>query len=333
MACAPQGGIPTPEDGKVTPPRRIANSERRTREHNTARGRYAHCGGRPSRQIRPPRRHAYSARPPRLTRERARGFALGPSRPRTRVAAYLVAQEWHAVNAPPPGPRDTSPTAPAPRVLDFTVCLHDRAASCDDRLVGPKDNRPGWPPGESRPPRAPAHAASCLRLQARQRGHDTRAIQQYLGHRDIQHTVRTPSPPSMRRCRRCSGGSGLTTSIASRWRSRARRPSRSSHASCRPPKSRDPMMTRCARPSGSSIAAGVSIYPTPPQRRSASCSSRRHRHRSDAAEHRPQQRPRSSPRSVSRSKQRRRASPTRAPLISLIVGVRRTARGRARQSR
>jgi hypothetical protein len=39
-------------------------------------------------------------------------------------------------------------------------------------------------------PAAPAYAASRLRLCACHRGHDTRALQAYLGHRNIQHTVR-----------------------------------------------------------------------------------------------------------------------------------------------
>jgi hypothetical protein len=36
-------------------------------------------------------------------------------------------------------------------------------------------------------PDPPAHAAPCLRVQA---GHDTRALQHYLGYKNIQHTVR-----------------------------------------------------------------------------------------------------------------------------------------------
>jgi type 1 fimbriae regulatory protein FimB/type 1 fimbriae regulatory protein FimE len=34
------------------------------------------------------------------------------------------------------------------------------------------------------------HVAPRLRLQLANEGHDTRAIQHYLGHRNIQHTVR-----------------------------------------------------------------------------------------------------------------------------------------------
>ena len=37
---------------------------------------------------------------------------------------------------------------------------------------------------------ASSHAAACVRLQAGQRGLDTRALQHYLGHKNIQHTVR-----------------------------------------------------------------------------------------------------------------------------------------------
>ena len=36
----------------------------------------------------------------------------------------------------------------------------------------------------------PTHAAARLRLRACQQGHDARALQAYLGHRNIQHTVR-----------------------------------------------------------------------------------------------------------------------------------------------
>ena len=36
----------------------------------------------------------------------------------------------------------------------------------------------------------PAYAQARLRLRARQPGHDTRALQAYLGHKNIQHTAR-----------------------------------------------------------------------------------------------------------------------------------------------
>jgi hypothetical protein len=35
-----------------------------------------------------------------------------------------------------------------------------------------------------------AHGAACLRLRAAPKGHDTRALQTYLGQKNIQHTVR-----------------------------------------------------------------------------------------------------------------------------------------------
>ncbi len=44
----------------------------------------------------------------------------------------------------------------------------------------------GWPQVQG----APAHAQARLRLRSGQQGHDTRALQAYLGHRNIQHTVR-----------------------------------------------------------------------------------------------------------------------------------------------
>ena len=37
---------------------------------------------------------------------------------------------------------------------------------------------------------SPAYAAPRLRLCSGQQGHDTRALQVYLGHKNIQHTVR-----------------------------------------------------------------------------------------------------------------------------------------------
>ena len=37
---------------------------------------------------------------------------------------------------------------------------------------------------------APAYAPTCLRIRAGEQGHDTRALQAYLGHRNIQHAVR-----------------------------------------------------------------------------------------------------------------------------------------------
>ncbi|MEM8674994.1 MAG: hypothetical protein AAGF83_14130 [Cyanobacteria bacterium P01_G01_bin.67] len=45
--------------------------------------------------------------------------------------------------------------------------------------------------------RSSSYAASCLGLLA-SRGHDTRAIQAYLGYRNIQHTVRNTELSSKR---------------------------------------------------------------------------------------------------------------------------------------
>jgi site-specific recombinase XerD len=36
----------------------------------------------------------------------------------------------------------------------------------------------------------PANASSCLGFKLANDGHDTRALQHYLGHKNIQHTVR-----------------------------------------------------------------------------------------------------------------------------------------------
>ena len=43
---------------------------------------------------------------------------------------------------------------------------------------------------QARLPGPSAYAPACLRLRAGQQGHDTRALQAYLGHKNIQHTVR-----------------------------------------------------------------------------------------------------------------------------------------------
>jgi site-specific recombinase XerD len=44
--------------------------------------------------------------------------------------------------------------------------------------------------GQDAIPDTSAHAAAWLRLRPSHAGHDTRALQAWLGHKNIQHTVR-----------------------------------------------------------------------------------------------------------------------------------------------
>jgi integrase len=48
----------------------------------------------------------------------------------------------------------------------------------------------GWRGCQDAFPDPPTHAAPCLWFKLANDGHDTRALQHYLGHRNIQHTVR-----------------------------------------------------------------------------------------------------------------------------------------------
>ena len=69
--------------------------------------------------------------------------------------------------------------------------LYDRAGRADDAQGIPRAIRPDRRAGENAIPSPPSHVEARLRLRAGQcRPHDTRALRPWLGHKNIQHTVR-----------------------------------------------------------------------------------------------------------------------------------------------
>jgi type 1 fimbriae regulatory protein FimB/type 1 fimbriae regulatory protein FimE len=183
---------PTPENGKVAPPRRLANRERRTREHLTPQevdklikaasrvGRYSH---------------------------RDATLILIAFRHGLRVSE-LVALRWDQadleqgllhVSRLKNGVPSTHPLrGPEIRALrrlrrehgisPYVFTTERRGAITDSsvrKILARAGNRAqlGFPIH----PHMLRHACG---FKLANEGHDTRAIQQYLGHRNIQHTVR-----------------------------------------------------------------------------------------------------------------------------------------------
>jgi type 1 fimbriae regulatory protein FimE len=189
-----QGG-PTPENGKVgniTPPRRVANRERRTREHLTpqevdklmkAASRIGRYGHRDATLILIAYRH---------------GFRVNE----------VVALRWEQldldqgllhVSRLKNGVPSTHPLrGPEIRALrrlrrEYPMCPYvfttERRGAMTDSSVRKIIARAGEQAGLSFPvhPHMLRHACG---FKLANEGHDTRAIQHYLGHRNIQHTVR-----------------------------------------------------------------------------------------------------------------------------------------------
>ena len=183
---------PTPENGKVTPPRRVANRDRRTREHLTpqevdklikAAGRIGRYGHRDATLILLAYRH---------------GFRV----------SELVALRWDQIDLeqgllhiarlkngtpsthPLRGPeiralrRLRRESETSPYVLTSERRSAMTASSVRKIIARAGDQAPlGFPVH----PHMLRHACG---FKLANEGHDTRAIQHYLGHRNIQHTVR-----------------------------------------------------------------------------------------------------------------------------------------------
>ena len=183
---------PTPENGKVTPPRRVANRDRRTREHLTpqevdklikAAGRIGRYGHRDATLILLAYRH---------------GFRV----------SELVALRWDQIDLeqgllhiarlkngtpsthPLRGPeiralrrlRRESETSPYVLTSERRSAM---TASSVRKIIARAGDQAelGFPVH----PHMLRHACG---FKLANEGHDTRAIQHYLGHRNIQHTVR-----------------------------------------------------------------------------------------------------------------------------------------------
>jgi type 1 fimbriae regulatory protein FimB/type 1 fimbriae regulatory protein FimE len=189
---AVEGPRPTPENGKVAPPRRLANRERRTREHLT-----------------PQEVDRLIKAASRLGRHRHRDatLILVTFRHGLRVSE-LVALRWDQVDLdqgllhvsrlkngvpsthPLRGPeiRALRRLRREPGVSPYVFTTERRGAMTDSsvrKIIARAGDRAqlGFPVH----PHMLRHACG---FKLANEGHDTRAIQHYLGHRNIQHTVR-----------------------------------------------------------------------------------------------------------------------------------------------
>jgi type 1 fimbriae regulatory protein FimB/type 1 fimbriae regulatory protein FimE len=191
-ATAGRAATPTPEKGKVAPPRRLANRERRTREHLTPQevdkliravsrvGRYGH---------------------------RDATLILLAYRHGLRVSE-LIALRWDQIdldqgllyvsrvkNGVPSTHPLRGPELRALRRLRREqgispyVLTSERGSAMTDSSVRKIIARAGEQAQLGFPihPHMLRHACG---FKLANEGHDTRAIQHYLGHRNIQHTVR-----------------------------------------------------------------------------------------------------------------------------------------------
>lgn len=114
------------------------------------------------------------------------GPALGSDRLLLRHLARPPGQERHPEHPSDPWRRNArAPPATARAGAEVAVCVHVRTR------IAVLDVRPSsWnvpASGQARLSRPPAHACG---FALANKGHDTRALQAYLGHRNIQHTVR-----------------------------------------------------------------------------------------------------------------------------------------------
>lgn len=189
---AVEGTRPTPENGKVAPPRRISNLERRTREHLTpqevdklitAAGRLGRYGHRDATLILIAFRHGLRV-------------------------SELVALRWdqadleqgllHVTRLKNGVPSTHPLRGPEIRALrrlrreyglsPYVFTTERRGAMTDSsvrKIIARAGDRAGL--GFPVHPHMLRHACG---FKLANEGHDTRAIQHYLGHRNIQHTVR-----------------------------------------------------------------------------------------------------------------------------------------------
>ena len=182
---------PTTENRTVTPTRR-PNAAYRTREHLTqaeverlikaaGKNRWGH---RDATMVLVAFRHGLRVvgthRP-----------SLGPDRLQRREPACPQGQEGHACDPSDPWRRAAgaaSASAGAGSIL--AVRLHQRARLALHHRWLRADDRASWrnrQAGLQGPPHMLRHATGYALANA---GHDTRALQSYLGHRNIQHTVK-----------------------------------------------------------------------------------------------------------------------------------------------
>ena len=136
---------PTPENGKVTPPRRVANRDRRSREHLTpqevdklitAASRIGRYGHRDATLILLAYRHGLRV---------SELVALRWDQVDLEQGLLHVARLKNGVPSTHPlrGPGTTGAPTPPARARALAVRAHERARRRDDRLVGSKDHRPG----------------------------------------------------------------------------------------------------------------------------------------------------------------------------------------------
>jgi integrase len=185
-------GRPTPENGKVAPPRRVANRERRTREHLTpqevnklikAASRVGRHGHRDATLILIAYRHGLRV---------SELVALRWDQVDLEQGFLHVSRLKHGVPSTHPlrGPeiralrRLHREYGASPYV--FTT---ERRGAMTDSSVRKIIGRAGDEANLGFPvhPHMLRHACG---FKLANEGHDTRAIQHYLGHRNIQHTVR-----------------------------------------------------------------------------------------------------------------------------------------------
>lgn len=185
-------GAPTVEKGKVTPPRRVPNRQRRTREHLTpqevdklirAASRVGRYGHRDATLILLAYRHGLRV---------SELVALRWDQIDLEQGLLHIARLKHGVPSTHPlrGPelralrrlRREQGTSPY-------VVTTERGSAMTDSSVRKIVARAGQDSGLGFPvhPHMLRHACG---FKLANEGHDTRAIQHYLGHRNIQHTVR-----------------------------------------------------------------------------------------------------------------------------------------------
>jgi type 1 fimbriae regulatory protein FimE len=191
-SAAKEDAGPTPENGKVTPPRRVANRERRSREHLTPQevdklikaasqlGRYGH---RDATLILLAYRHGLRV---------SELVAIRWDQIDLEQGLLHVSRLKHGVASTHPlrGPeiralrrlRREYGTSPYVFTTERRGVMTDSSVRKIVARAG-EEARLGFPVH----PHMLRHATGYALANA---GHDTRAIQHYLGHRNIQHTVR-----------------------------------------------------------------------------------------------------------------------------------------------
>ena len=184
--------MPTAENGKVTPPRRVANRERRTREHLTpqeveklirAASRVGRYGHRDATLIMLAYRHGLRV---------SELVALRWDQIDLEQGILHVARVKHGVASTHPlrGPelRALRRLRREQGISPYVLTTERRSAMTDSsvrKIIARAGDEAhlGFPVH----PHMLRHACG---FKLANEGHDTRAIQHYLGHRNIQHTVR-----------------------------------------------------------------------------------------------------------------------------------------------